>query len=289
MPTLPPSDEPARVAAPPADATEARSADPSAAPPAPGPRSREPVQRWRVVFRRTPTATSDEQKEQVRAWEEALRGSGLPVAVTDGDPPRPRLAFGAPLPVGTFGERELADILLAERVPAWQVRSALAASLPPGHELVEAYDVWLGEAALAGRVAASEVVATIPAPAVGVEALSAAAEAIVAAEALPRQRPKGERTVSYDLRPLVEDVRVEAGGDGEAGSDDVRVVMRLVHDPEKGVGRPEEVLAELGGRVGSPLVPERLVRTRLILREERPAPKGPTGRKGRPPPGRGGG
>ena len=37
------------------------------------------------------------------------------------------------------------------------VRESLAGHLPAGHRLLDLYDVWLGEAALPGRVAAGEL------------------------------------------------------------------------------------------------------------------------------------
>jgi hypothetical protein len=49
------------------------------------------------------------------------------------------------------------------------------------------------------------------------------------------------------------------------------VTMTLRHDPEKGVGRPEEVLAALGERVGTALGTASLVRERLVLADP-PAP-----------------
>ena len=50
--------------------------------------------------------------------------------------------------------------------------------------------------------------------------------------------------IAYDLRPFVDDVEV-------AEPDGAPVVrMTLRHDPEKGVGRPEELLAALGEAVG---------------------------------------
>ena len=60
--------------------------------------------------------------------------------------------------------------------------------------------------------------------------------------------------------------------------------MTLRHDPEKGVGRPEEVLAALGEAAGETLEPVELVRERLELGEP-PAPK-PKGRPSAAPPSR---
>ena len=202
------------------------------------------------------------QREQLDAWESALVASGLPVAGLDAPRPKPRLAPAAPLAASVAGEAELVDTWLVERLPRWQVRDSLAPHLPAGYRLVDVYDVWLGEAALPGRVVASVFRALVEGDAAVAAALAAAATAMLAAPSLPRQRRKGETLVAYDLRPFLDQITIEADGAGT-----VTLRMTLRHDPEKGIGRPEEVLAELGERAGGDLVAGRIVRERLVLGE----------------------
>lgn len=241
--------------------------------------SREPVQRWRLVLRRDALDAAQVQKEQLAAWEAALRGSALPIAGLDAENGRPRFALAAPLAPAIPGEAELTDLWLVERRPRWTVRAALEASLPAGSTLVDLYDVWLGEPALPGQVVASVYRARPSGPAVDAAAIEVAAGAIMAAPELRRERQRGDRTVAYDLRPFIETVAVEPGPDGATD-----IVMVLRHDPEKGIGRPDEVLAELGERSGAPLADASLVRMRLILAERPPeAPRSAT----RPAPRRG--
>lgn len=222
--------------------------------------AREAVQRWRLVLARDAIAP-EAQREQGSVWEAALAGSGLPVAGLDATKPRARFANAAPLAAGIPGERELLDIWLVERLPAWRVREAMLACVPSGWHLVEAYDVWLGEPALPGRVAASVYRASLAPGSASVSRLAAAGRDLLAASELPRVRAKGETNVLYDLRPFLDDIHVEESREG--GS--VEVWMTLRHDPEKGVGRPSEALAALADRVGVDLEPMLLVRERLVL------------------------
>lgn len=233
---------------------------------------REPVQRWRLVLAREAAGTDSAQREQQASWESAFAGCGLPVAGLDAPKARARFAIGAPLASTIPGEAELLDVWLVERQPAWRVRQAFETHLPSGWRLVDAYDVWLGEAALPGRVAASVYRATIVRRSLDTPPLARAAQALLAADSLPRERRKGDTVVTYDLRPFVDDVEV-------AESDGVTVVrMTLRHDPEKGVGRPEELLAALGAAVGRPLEPASLVRERLVLTDP-PPPSAPLPRR----------
>ncbi len=217
------------------------------------------------MSRRGPAAGS--QRDWPAAWELALTGSGLPVAGLDLPASRPRYAVAAPLAQGVPGEAELVDVWLTERLPRWRVREAIEAGLPEGHRLVDLYDVALGEPALPGMVAASVYRITLRHDGPPSEALRGAAEAMLAATTLPRQRPKGDTTVAYDLRPFLDALAIEWFPDGDV------LRMTLRHDPERGVGRPEEVLAELAERAGGPIPISGLVRERIVLRDRPPAPE----------------
>jgi radical SAM-linked protein len=209
---------------------------------------------------RRPGGSPVAQRDVVEAWTAAFESAGLPLARTEGDRPRPRISFGAPLPAGMAAERELIDIVLVERWPAWRVREALEARAPEGWRLVELSDVWLAGPPLAGRVAAAdyrlELAGTPDAP-----RLARAAAEILAADRLPRERVKGTATVPYDLRPLLIDVAVKPGSP-------VLVTTRTRFHPELGTGRPEEVLAALGDRLGTRLEATSIVRERLLLADD---------------------
>jgi radical SAM-linked protein len=216
-------------------------------------------QRWRLVLARGVDAPALAGRELADAFEEGLEASGLPFARAAGRA-RTRVAFGAPLPLGVTGERELADVLLTELAPVAQVRDRIGACVPEGWRLVDLFDVWLGAPALAGQVAAADYRIAIDStdPAV----LATACEAILEAKELPRERAKGTTVVAYDLRPLLADVRMIDAGPPAC------VRARTRFDPIRGTGRPEEVVAALGDRLGAPLEVVSIVRERLILADE---------------------
>jgi radical SAM-linked protein len=209
------------------------------------------------------------QRDAIGDWLAALESAGLPVAWTDGAKARPRISFGASLPAGMAAEADLVDVVTTERWPAWRVRAALADRLPVGWRLVDVEDVWLAGPPLAGRVAAADYRITLladglaPDPAApDAGALSRAAGDVLAATAIRQERSKGTTTVSYDLRPLLIDVRV-----AEPGPPTVLVARTRFH-PELGTGRPEAVVAALGERTGRGLAIDSVVRERLLLAED---------------------
>ncbi len=225
-----------------------------------------PRQRWRAVYRRRPDAPPLPQRDQLTAWETSLAVSGLPLAGGAVPGLRPRLVFAAPLAVGVPAERELVDLFLVDRRSVAEVRVRLAGSLPAGHELIEVYDVWLGAPPLSGQVTAADYrveLATLDGLAPDRARLAATCEQLLSAPTLPRTRDKGGRAVSYDLRPLVADVIVAPGSGSVAA---LRIRVRF--DPERGVGRPDEVLAALSELAGMPLEASLLVRERIVLAGE---------------------
>ena len=234
---------------------------------------REAVQRWRLVLTRAPLEGEIGQREQLAAWDQGLAASGLPVAGLDATPPKARFAPAAPLSAAIPGEAELADLWMTERVAAWRVRERIAASVPAGYGLVDAYDVWLGAPALPGQVTASVYRATFAPGAVDTGALKAAADALLLAGALPRERQKGQTSVSYDLRPFIDSLAVD--------EPDGCLRMTLRHDPERGIGRPEEVLAALGEQLGARLESVAVVRESLVLAPPPQPAAGPRPRGGR--------
>ncbi len=224
-------------------------------------------QRWRVVFARDAAARFLAHLDAVTQWERALRRAGVPVALSQGNTPRPKLAFAAPLPLGMLGERELVDVVLAERLTLPALRARLEGQLPAGYRLVDLFDVWLGEPAAASRLAAADY--RVAVRGASAAELAEAAEALLAADSLERARPRGEgRSVAYDLRPLLLDLTVADAPGPVASGAPASVRMRLRHAPEGVAGRPDEVVLALGEALDRVLELDVIVRERLLVTDE---------------------
>jgi len=221
-----------------------------------------PRQRWRLYVAQPAAATPSEQAGGARGWGAILVSAGLPIAGESAS--RGRVVPAAPLPLGIAGEREVVDVVLAERLPVASVREAVRSALPSGWSLVGIHDVWLGApAAPAAVIAADYRVVVAGSSRIRLEA---AARALLAAATLPRERRREKRTTAYDLRPLL-----VALGTRAAGATGVTLWMRLRHGPDA-VGRPEEVVAALGEPPAPPLEapPEvvEIVRERLVMADD---------------------
>ena len=85
-----------------------------------------------------------------------------------------------------------------------------------------------------------------------------AARGLRHARTIERTRIKGGAARSYDLRPLVAAIGIEAGPP-------LVVTARTRFDPERGAGRPEEVVAAVGDAADVPLEVVAMTRSRLLL------------------------
>jgi radical SAM-linked protein len=210
-------------------------------------------QRWRLVFARDEEARYLSHLDAVRLWERAFRRGGIPVAKSEGFSPRPKLVFAAPLQLGMLAEHELADLFLADRLTAPDLRDRLAAGMPRGYRVLELYDIWVGARAIAPQLVAADYRMTL----LNVEAVHVerTAARLLAAERLPRERRREAKSAPYDLRPLLLDLRVAPADPAAvpphaAGTPATGLWMRLRHSQDNGAGRAEEVVAALADELG---------------------------------------
>jgi len=92
---------------------------------------------YRMMYAKEGPARYISHLDLLRTFERAIRRAGLPIAFTSGFNPHPKIAFAAPLAVGTAGEAEFADLELAGEVPAPSIQRDLSVTLPEGLRLLE--------------------------------------------------------------------------------------------------------------------------------------------------------
>ena len=237
--------------------------------------SNEPRQRWRLVVARDEAARDLLHRDVTAAWDAGLVASGLPIQMSEGATPRPRVTFAAPAPVGMFAERELIDVVLTELVPLRDVRAAVAVAAPNGYRVVDVFDVWLGRPALAALVVAGDYRAAVAEGVgdgrvglLGSPEVEAAIAGLLAAPRIEQPRSKGQGMVTIDIRPHIRTLRATGLPAGPSPGAEVELWMRLRLGGEGGVGRPEEVVAALGERLGRVLVPVRITRERIVLADD---------------------
>ncbi|MEW6226999.1 MAG: TIGR03936 family radical SAM-associated protein [Bacillota bacterium] len=177
----------------------------------------------------------------IRAIERSARRAGLPMALSAGFHPHPRMSFSPALAVGISSECEFVDVELREKLAAGEVAERLEGCLPPGIGLVSCSVIDPGAPALSSVIRAASYRLEFRPEDVGAAGeVARAVDAVLKADAVPvtRTTPKGVRQV--DLRPLVYDLRFERRGE-------LPSLHMLVAAGAEGSARPLDVVQALAG------------------------------------------
>lgn len=219
------------------------------------------MQRLRLTYTRGEQVKYITHLDIMRYWERAFRRAHLPLALSQGFHPHPRISLAAPLPVGVTSAAELMDVYLDEQLRPEQVRERLGAQMTPGFEVLAGETVPEEWPSLQSQVRFSEYLVTqetdLPR-----EDVERAIRLLLAKDTLPWELQRDGETKQYDLRPQIDDLWVSSTAAGE-----VVLSMRLQTD-SNGSGRPEQVTRALGFEEA----PAAIHRTRLVLERELPHP-----------------
>jgi radical SAM-linked protein len=165
----------------------------------------------------------------LRSLERALRRSSLPLRMSAGFNPHPRLSLPTALGIGIESRAEVAEIELDQWVSPREVQRRLAPQLPAGVSLA---GVELTSRRDRARIAS--VTYEIAVPADRLPAADALADLLARPE-IPMERRTDKWCKVVDIRRYLVDLRVAEGR--------LRARIRVT---DTGTARPEEVLAALG-------------------------------------------
>jgi len=157
------------------------------------------------------------------------------MAYSEGFNPRPRLSFGSPLAVGITSESELLDIYLEQRISPHHLIANVSNQLPNGIAICEVQEVGLKVPSLQSQTGYAEYTVTVETDMLP-EEVKLAVKGFLKCEQMQWQHIRDRKTREYDIRALVEDIKVL-----EHYSDDCTIGMRL-----RISGRPEQVALALG-------------------------------------------
>lgn len=192
-------------------------------------------QRLRITYSKGENLRYISHLDLSRTWQRALRRAGLPVAYSKGYHPHPKMVFAAALPLGCTGEAEVMDIVLSSPMPPRRVLHGLAHALPDGLLAIDVTPVYSRAPALPTLLYGADYESVIDTDR-PIEEVTARCQMLLARDSVPRQF----RGKSYDLRPLIEDLQVL-----KLNAHHLLIRMQLAAG-QRGTGRPEEVLDELG-------------------------------------------
>jgi len=181
-----------------------------------------------------------------KLWERAARRAELPLAYSQGFHPQPKMNMAAALPLGFSSRCEVLDMKLEHDISLSDLPTRLNGTLPSGLQVIGVEQVEERAPALQTQVASAEYEVSLT-ECVDRSELEQRVESVIQSKAIPRER----RGKMYDLRPLIEELRLLPDG---------QIFMRLAAR-EGATGRPEEVLDVLDIAFEG----TRVERTRLIF------------------------
>jgi radical SAM-linked protein len=205
------------------------------------------VQKLRVHYAKRGRLRFSSHRDFQRAFERALRRSGVPMAYSAGFSPHPKVSYANAAPTGTASEAEYLEVSVTERVDPAALRAALDESLPPGLDVLDVVEA--GPGALADRLDAS--VWEIRLPGVGADEARSALTSFLATEHVEVQRLTKNGMRSFDARAAVVsgEVRRDTPDSGQPLSSGGRLVdcaiLRVVVRHLTPAVRPDDVLVAL--------------------------------------------
>ncbi|GJQ60504.1 MAG: hypothetical protein SCALA701_33050 [Candidatus Scalindua sp.] len=182
----------------------------------------------------------------MKLFERAVRRAEIPVKMSEGFNPRPKIIFPLALPVGIEGTDEKLGIILFEYMPVGEVESRLKNQLPKGIQIISVVSVSNQQSS-----SVSEITYLVKLGKGKVPETEKIKE-FLSSDVINTQR-KGKKLL-FDIRPSIVNVTLNSES----------IFLDLKMTP-KGMARPEEVLSCLGLKVGKDYDLTDMVRTRVDL------------------------
>jgi radical SAM-linked protein len=172
-------------------------------------------------------------------WTRALRRAGVPLAYSQGYNPQAKLQLASGLPLGYTGAAEVLDVILTDTMPLEEIIARVEPTFPEGLSIADAEEVPLKSPSLQSALRQAVYRITVE-TSLTEEELNQRVARLMDSDRLEQQRVRKGRVETFDLRPLVDDVRLEATDNGQA------VFYMRLSAGQHGNVRPIAVLAALG-------------------------------------------
>ena len=204
-------------------------------------------QRLRLRFEKRGEISLLSHHDLMRLFERSARRAGLPIAMTEGFNPRPRMSFPLALGVGVEALREVVEMDLSDWLHPAEVQRRLNEQLPAGLRMTECRAIAPRDTAQVDSVV-YEIELAAPLP------VAFTPDALLQAKELRTVRTREDRQKEIDVRPYLLDMQ----GGGQ------KWVVHLRVTPSGSV-RPEEVVAVMADATHTKISCARITRTHVNI------------------------
>jgi len=187
----------------------------------------------------------------MRAIMRAARRAKLPVRLTEGFNPRPRIVFPVALEVGIASLDEAVEIELTQCIPIEDIAARLSSSFPPGLTIKAVKELPPQRAGQTPR----RIEYRLHLREAGIQVPQQRLQELLSQAALPFQREREKHTQAVDLRPAIIDISIDADGD----------LIAAVAPGPRGSARPLEILSLLLNQPVSSLKHVKMTKLKMEL------------------------
>ena len=206
-----------------------------------------------AVFEKSPRLRHIGHLDIQRAFQRALRRSGLPVSYSKGFNPHILLTFASALSTGYAGTHEIMEVQLEREVSPEEFVAAMNGAMPPDMQLSSAKVLPDQHVALMAAVAAADYTITLTDDAAA-QTVADRLEAFLAQESIMAVRKTKSGMKETDIRPLIHTLTVEGSA--------IHAVMTLT---ERLACKPGMLIDALTAFFGMETAPRAMVvRNRLL-------------------------
>jgi radical SAM-linked protein len=191
--------------------------------------SRTVVQRYRLRFSRRGDARFISHLEQIEVFRKLFIRAALPLTLSQGSTPQPRIGFGPAVTVGHESESEYAELSLYKKLEPEALASQLEPWLPKGYTLISMKKIPIMFASL-------ESLATVAAYRIEMPIEEEKVREFLAQPSCIIEKIKKDTIERVDVRPLIRRFEVSQGG--------IELVLKF--GPKQTV-KPEKVLQRVAG------------------------------------------
>lgn len=212
------------------------------------------VQRLRLRYAKRGRLRFSSHRDFQRALERAVRRAQIPIAMSAGFSPHPKISYANAAPTGAASEAEYVEIAVTAPCEPESVREALDSTLPPGLDVLEVVEARTPD--FAARLEASVWQIEFP----GLSDLHRAVEAFGAAGEIEVERLTKSGMRRFDARQAVLAMDLQSPQSGARGEGCAILTVVIRHGTPS--VRPDDVITAL--RLVADLVPPKPPRvTRL--------------------------
>ncbi len=195
------------------------------------------VQKLRMRYAKRGRLRFTSHRDFARAFERAIRRSGIPIGHSSGFTPHPKISYANASPTGAASEAEYLEIGMTRECDPDEVRELLDAALPEGLDIVDVVVAKPGGFADRLEASAWEIVL----PEVSLEDAENAVRAFLAEEDIPIQRIMKQGPRMLNCREPVVDMSARF----DVSNGEPCAILAMVVQHVTPSVRPDDVLAGL--------------------------------------------